>query len=94
MSRLSALFAPFTGEGEGLLFEGERIWIKEDPTGENALGAHAIPVEYEKLEERMVPKKERENSKFDGFYFYFKTVDLNRDFTLIQTEFNGKCGLL
>jgi hypothetical protein len=82
--------APFTGGGKAVLFKGERIWVDNDPLDEKPLGAYALPVEYERLESRMVPQEERESPKYNGFYFHFKTVDLNKNFALIQTGFDGR----
>lgn len=87
---MTAWGAPFTGEGEAVLHKGEHVWIDNDPRDEEPLGSYALPVEYEKLEKRMVPQAERGNPEYGGFYFYFKTVDLNRNFTLIQTKFDGR----
>jgi len=87
---MTAWSAPFTGSGEALLLKGERVWVDSDPRQEKPLGTYALAVEYDKLEQRMVPKEERENPRFGGFYFHFKTVDLNNHFTLIETGFNGK----
>lgn len=66
------------------------FWVDNDPRDDSPLGTYALPVEYDKLEKRMVPQDERDNPKYGGFYFYFKTVDLNNNFALIQTGFDGK----
>jgi len=87
---MTAWSAPFTGGGEATLFKGERIWIDNDPNDEKPLGTYALPVEYRKLEKRMVPAEEREEPRYGGFYFHFKTVDLNKNFTLVQTGYDGK----
>lgn len=87
---MTAWAAPYTGSGEALLMKGERIWIETEPLGAKPIGTYALPVDYKKLEERMVPQAERSSFKYGGFYFYFKTVDLEKNFTLLQTGFNGK----
>lgn len=87
VSYLTAWSAPFTGGGEATLLKGERIWIDSDPREEKPIGTYALPIEYGKLEERMVPREEREAPKYGGFYFYFKTVDLNDKFTLVETGY-------
>jgi hypothetical protein len=87
---MTAWAAPYTGGGEGLLLKGERIWIHSEPVGEKPLGAYALPVEYEKVEERMVKAAERETEKYGGMYFYFKTVELEKNFRLIETGFKGQ----
>lgn len=86
---LTAWCAPFTGSGEAILLKGERVWINSDATDEKPIGAYALPVEREKLEERMVTREDRENPKYGGFYFFFKTVVLNENFKLVQTGYTG-----
>lgn len=87
---MTAWKAPFTGGGEATLFKGERIWVDTDPSDDKPIGVYALPIEYDKLEKRMVPTKERKDPCFGGFYFSFDTIDLNENFTLIQTEYDGK----
>lgn len=88
---MTAWAAPFTGGGSAVLLKGERIWLENDPRDDKPLGTYALPVEYDKLEMRMVPQNERDNPKYGGFYFYLKTIDLKENFALIQTGFKGKC---
>ena len=86
---LTAWAAPCTGGGKGTLLKGELIWVDgEHPKDEKPIGIYALPVEYEKLEERMVPKSEIESPKYGGFYFYLRTADLNVNFKLVRTGFN------
>lgn len=84
-----AYSAPFTGEGEGVLLKGDKIWIHNNVTGDNSMGEYAIPVNYKELEYRMVAPDERDSLRYDGFYFYFKTVDLNEKFKLVETGFSN-----
>lgn len=84
---MTAWAAPFTGGGDAMLLKGEQIWINSQPVDQKPIGTYALPLEYEKLEERMFPKQDRENPKYGGFYFHFKTVDLNRTFRLVRTDF-------
>lgn len=86
---MAAWSAPFTGGGKATLLKGERIWIDKDPSEERSIGSYALPIEYDKLEKRMVSLEDREEPKYNGFYFYFNTVALNSDFTLVQTEYDG-----
>lgn len=84
---LTAWAAPFTGGGKGTLLKGELVWIdSENPNDSKPIAIYALPVEYEKLEERMVPKSERESQKYGGFYLYFSTIDLNTNFKLVNTN--------
>jgi hypothetical protein len=86
---MTAWAAPYTGGGKGQLLKGERIWIHSDPREEKPLGVYALPVEYEALEARMVPEAERTSEKYGGFYFYFKTLELESNFRLLQSGFKG-----
>ena len=63
---LTSWSAPFTGGGEAMIFKGERIWINDAPMGEKPLGSYALPVEYEKLEKRMVPQKNVKTGNLEG----------------------------
>jgi len=87
---MTAWSAPFTGGGEATLLKGERIWIDNDPNEERPIGTYALPIEYDELEKRMVPLADRQAPKYGGFYFHFKTVDLNTNFTLVQIGYDGK----
>lgn len=82
---LTAWEAPFTGGGKGFLFKGERVYVR-DETNQKSIGTYADPVEYSKLEERIVPQSDRSNEKYCGFYFFIKTVDLNEKYKLIEKE--------
>lgn len=37
----------------------------------------------------MVPESDRDNPKYAGFYFFFKTVNLNEKFKLVETGYAG-----
>jgi len=87
---VTAWAAPYSGGGEAALLKGERVWIHADSAEEEPVGAYALAVEYDKLEERIVPREEREAQKYGGFCFYLSTVDLNRNFRLVKTAFKGK----
>ena len=80
---LTSYKAPYTGGGDGTLLKGEQIWIWTDPAGEKPLAGGALPIEYEKMEERIVSKEERESSKYAGFQFVIPIVDLNSKFKLV-----------
>ncbi len=88
ISFLIAYSAPFTGEGEGVLLKGDKIWIHTKEIEELPMGAYALPVNYKELEQRMVASEERDSLRYDGFYFYFETVDLNEKFRLVETGFS------
>lgn len=78
--------APVTGGGKGMLLKGERVRISAEPVDEKPIGVYARPLEYEKLEARMVSKEDRTNSKYAGFNLLIKTVDLIKDFKLVESE--------
>jgi hypothetical protein len=74
---------PYTGAGEGTLLKGERVRI-EEPRNDKPVIVSAKPVDYAKLEERMVPKQDRECPKYGRFYLRLKTMDLNTRFRLVK----------
>lgn len=84
---LTAWAAPYTGSGKGTLLKGEKVWIDSAPGDKKPIGVYALPLEYDVIEQRMVPQEERENPKYGGFYFHFKTMELNQNFKLIDTGF-------
>ena len=83
----TAWMAPYTGGGKATLFKGEQIWINSKPRDKKPIGTYALPVNYVELETRMVPAEEREEPKYNGFYFSVNTVDLNEFFELTQENF-------
>ena len=83
---LTAWSAPFTGGGRGTLLKGEKIWIPEE-TDEKCTGTYADPVDYSRLEQRIVSESDRTAEKYGGFYFFINTVDLNEKFKLVDTGF-------
>lgn len=87
---MTAWNGPFTGGGEAVLFKGERVWVDNHPPDEKPIGAYTRPVEYAVLEKRMVSPAELRDPRYDGFYLYFNTVELNEKFTLIRMDFDGK----
>ena len=89
ISYMTAWMSPYTGSGEAVLMQGERVWINSAPRDEMPIGANAIPMDYKRLEERMVPADIRQAGKYGGFYFFLNTTDLNKNFKLVAT---GYCG--
>lgn len=82
---MTAWSAPFTGDGETILRAGDRIHIHTAPDDPEPIGVYALPLNYQSMEKRIVPDKERTNPNYVGFYFYIDTISLNRNFTLIQS---------
>lgn len=78
--------APVTGGGEGILKKGDRVVVDSDPVDARAISTYASAVDYDAVEERIVPTSDRSAPKYSGFYFAFKTVDLNRKFRLVHQE--------
>jgi hypothetical protein len=76
--------APFTGGGKAILKKGERIRVEHDPYYPQPIGTSLVTVDYSTLEERMVPKEDREAAKYGGFALSVKTLDLNRKFKLVD----------
>lgn len=78
---------PFSGGGEAMLFKGEQIWINSEQKDKKPVGAFALPVEYKKVEQRVVSEKERQSPKFGRLCFYFSTIELNERFRLVKTGY-------
>ena len=78
---------PYSGDGEGQLLTGDRVWISDDPGEQQALGSYAHALDYPVLEQRMVAEDIRSSRSFTGFHFYFSTVELNTRFKLVATDY-------
>jgi hypothetical protein len=85
---LTAWEAPSTGKGQGNLLKGEKVWINSEPVDLKAIGTYALPIEYKELEDRMISQENRENRNYNGFYFYFKTIELHSNFKLVRRGYN------
>lgn len=85
---MTAWSAPYTGGGDSTILAGERVWIDDDPSDEKPIGVYAIPIEYDKLETRMVPPEDREAGKYSGFYLYVDTLVLLEKYRLVDTNYN------
>jgi hypothetical protein len=83
---MSAWAAPYTGDGQGILRAGDRVLVYQDPLYREPVVVYAKAIDYARIEERMVPAAVRVDSNYSGFYFCFKTVDLNSLFKLIHEE--------
>lgn len=90
---MTGWLAPVTSGGKGMLLKGERVQISADSVDEKPIGVPARPLEYEKVEARMVSKEDRSNPKYAGFNILVKTVDLNKDFRLVENEDNLAGGI-
>ncbi len=83
---MTAWAAPVTGGGDGLLKKGERVVVDQAPSDPKPIGVYAKAVDYAVLEQRMVPASDRKSPRYGGFYFSFKTVELNRKFRLVHED--------
>jgi hypothetical protein len=81
---MTAWSAPFTGGGESVLKAGDKVLVDQMPHDPKAISVYAVALDYSAMETRVVPESERTSPKYAGFYFSLKTVDLNRDFKLVQ----------
>jgi hypothetical protein len=75
---------PFTGGGDAVLRKGTRVRISSALPEPEPLGAYAEPLDYEKTEAEIIPAMDREDPKYRGFALTLDTVDLNRNFTLVE----------
>lgn len=80
--------APGSGSDDGKLFKGEKIWIYYDTQKEIEPCAH--PIEYKKLEERLVSKDMKELSFYAGYSIRIRTTTLNEKFKLIKKNYKPK----
>jgi hypothetical protein len=83
---MTAWGGPYTGGGEGTLEAGEQIEIHQEPAFLEPVGVYARPIDYARIEERMVPKELRAHADYAGFYLFLKTEALNSAFELIREE--------
>lgn len=79
--------APGSGSDDGKLFKGEKIWIYYDPS-EKEIEPCANPIEYEKLEERLVSNDFKVLSFYAGYSIRLRTTTLNEKFKLIKKNYN------
>lgn len=87
---MTAWAAPFTGGGKAVMRKGDRVLVESEPSDPRPIGSYAEAMEYRALEERMVPKSDRNAPGYGGFYFYFSTVDLNTKFVLVRTGYEKR----
>jgi hypothetical protein len=85
VSYLTSWSTPFTGGGSGTLKKGERVIIDHGPLP-RPIAVNAKPINYARVEERMVPESDRSNKKYAGFHLVLKTMELSRDFKLVQED--------
>ena len=73
--------APYTGGFECTLPKGT-VLVAPDKQVKGAKGFSVVPENYKEMESILVPKKDRENQKYGGYYFVF----LNSDIGLVITK--------
>jgi len=66
VSYLTSWSAPFTGGGTGTLNRGERVMI-ENAFLARPISVNGTPIDYARVEERLIAQRERSNPKYDGF---------------------------
>ncbi len=79
---------PYTGNGRSMLYRGEKIWMAYDIREERPLRVDALPVDYLKLEARMVPFHERNDKRYRGFFLSIEIRSLNETFKLLRKDFS------
>jgi hypothetical protein len=75
--------APFTGGGEACLRRVDRLQVTSVAVGERPISAYLQAVDYDEMEQRIVPQAERDARDYTGFYFSIRTRDLNEQFRLV-----------
>lgn len=74
---------PFTGGHKTMIHSGERVWIHE-PSHERPISVHATPINYNLLEQRIVPAEDRLQPDYDGFSLSIDTMILLNNFRLVE----------
>lgn len=87
VSYMTAWRTPFTGGGKATVRKGERFWIDSAPNSPRPISVYAVAVRYDALELEVIPAVEREDPKYNGYYFSFKTEDLNARFNLVGEDY-------
>ena len=80
---LTAWAAPYTGGGDGMLKQGDRVLIHQEPAYAEPSAVYAKPMDYARVEQGFVPADVRANPNYSGFYLSLKTVDLHNHFNLV-----------
>jgi hypothetical protein len=83
---MTAWAAPYTGGGDGLLLQGEKVVVSSEPVGDRPVGIYLKPLDYDAVEQRMVPELERTDSTYRGFYLMIETIALINDFELSESS--------
>jgi hypothetical protein len=66
------------------------VFIDQKPSSAIPIGVYAVPLDYEAVEARMVPASDRSSPQYSGLYFSLKTAALNRQFKLVDTDYEKK----
>lgn len=75
--------APLTNSGNGRLFKGERVKINLISPQDKPIWAFADPIRYRTVEERFVPRAQRE-PPYSHFTVVLKTVELHAYFRQVK----------
>lgn len=78
--------APGSGCDDAKLFKGEKIWVYSD-TPDKSIEAYLQPVEYDKLETRLVSPSLRELPFYAGYSIPINTRILNEKFRLVEKDY-------
>lgn len=83
ISYMTHHFAPYTG-GEKCIFpKGQRL-IVSPPNSKRPIGVYCIPIEYEKMEEKLISKEEKEEPTYSNYSLSVSTKILNSKFVKID----------
>jgi len=74
----------YTGGGRALFPSGERLII--DTCGRNRINVYCDAVNYDILEERIVPKISRNSLTYQGYYFHFAITTLHKHCRKIESR--------
>ena len=86
VSYMTSWKAPYTLGGKSVLKKGDKVSIDHAPPVSKPISVYAKAVNYNEIEERIIPSSDRNSPKYNGYYFSFNTVDLNKSFKLIKED--------
>jgi len=84
---MTAWRAPFTRGGKAMIRKGERFWIDSAPNSQCPISVYAMAIRYDALEIEAIPASDRENPKYNGYYFSIKTADLISRYRLVDENY-------
>lgn len=80
---LTHFMAPYTGGDKAKILKGERVIISKH-NQDKPLGYYCYPINADKVEERIIPSSDKNDSAYNGFSLSIDTKSLNYNFKQIE----------